>query len=140
MGKAVIPDLGLYKPRSINYDVDDLPIGYSLDEGAFFVKPPRGAGYRFTVGSDAVITVVGVLLDESSGEPLSLLSGSAQSESDPEKSPIVFFTNRAGKFALSGVASGKYRIELNDEPKRQFTVVIPDDSPTWYRPGKINVP
>ena len=140
MGKAVIPDLGLYKPRSINYDVDDLPIGYSLDEGAFFVKPPRGAGYRFTVGSDAVITVVGVLLDESSGEPLSLLSGSAQSESDPEKSPIVFFTNRAGKFALSGVASGKYRIELNDEPKRQFTLVIPDDSPTWYRPGKINVP
>jgi len=140
LGSAVIPNLGLYENRSISYNVDDLPIGYDLGTGVFFVAPPRGGGYKLKVGSAAVITVIGTLVDAKSGEAITLTSGTASSTSESSLEPVVFFTNRTGKFALSGVAPGEYSVELNGDSVRRFKLVVPEDSTTLYRTGTISVP
>ena len=111
-----------------------------MGAGAFYVAPPRGGGYQLEVGSAAVITVIGILVNELDGTSINLTSGSAVSVLEPSSEPVVFFTNRTGKFALSGVAPGDYKIELFSDPVRQFILTIPDDDTTFYRAGKILVP
>ena len=140
LGPAVITDLGLYNTRIVNYEVDDLPLGYNLGDGAFFVSPPLNSGYDLKVGSAAVVTVIGVLIDQVSSEPISLISGRAIPDDIPGVDEVEFFTNRKGKFALSGAAQGDYVIELNTTPVRRFTLSIPADSTTLYRVGEIPVP
>lgn len=140
LGPAVVPDLGLFNTRPINYNVDDLPLGYDLGAGVFFVAPPRAGGYQLEVGSAAVITVIGTLVDELGGESINLTSGTATSVLDTSSEPVLFFTNRAGKFALSGVAPGDYTVELYSDPVRSFTLTIPSDGTTLYRAGTITVP
>ena len=140
LGKAVIPDLGLYNTRILNYSVDELPLGYDLGAGTFFVAPPLGAGYSIQVGSGAVVTVIGVLSDQLTKLPIELTSGTASAKNNSGAEPVEFFTNRTGKFVLSGVAEGEYVIELNTSPVRRFTLRIPADSTTLYRVGTIEVP
>jgi len=140
LGPAVIPDLGLYNTRSLSYSVDDLPIGYDLGTGVFFVAPPRGAGYSLEVGSAAVITVIGTLIDATAGESINLTSGTATPVHKSSFNPVEFFTNRTGKFALSGIAPGDYDIVLSSSPERRFKLHIPPEAPTLYRAGTISVP
>lgn len=140
LGHAVIPDLGVYDSRTINYSIDDLPIGYVLGDGAFYVAPPPSAGYVLQVGSSAIVTLIGALLDKSTGMPIDLVSGEARRSSNDTADPIVFFSNKSGKFAISGLESGDYDIILNTSPERRFTLTVPPDAATLFRAGNIEVP
>ena len=104
------------------------------------MAPPRAAGYSLEVGSAAVITVVGNLVDGASDEPISLILGSATLLDSSLPKAVEFFTNRSGKFAISGVEPGDYLVELNTVPKRQFALTIPADAGTFHRVGSIRVP
>lgn len=115
-GPALVTDLPAYYPASISIDVAELPVGYSLGAAAFDVRAPYKAGYRLEVGSAYSVYAHGTLL-LASGEPVALLSGTAQSKRHPGRQ-VAIFTNAAGRFGAEGLAPGKWTIELatSDQP------------------------
>lgn len=137
-GAALVPGLGRNATKTIGFAVDDLPLGYDLGSGLFAVKPPEGAGYALTVGSAATVTVVGVLTDTGSGDALALVTGNVFSKEDDSLAPQIVFTNRTGKFAISGIAPGLYTLVL-DVSKREVDIVVPDDGQTLLRLGDVPI-
>ena len=66
---------------------------------------------------------MGRLLNED-GEPISLLTGTATEVANPEHPGLVVFTNRDGKFGMSGLRPGKWRLEMLDDRKSVFEITI----------------
>ena len=140
LGAALLPSAGRYRARLLSYSVDDLPLGYDLGAGLFRLNAPLGAGYDLTVGSAASVTVIGNLVDAASGEPLALAVGNALPSDDPDVEPIVFFTNRVGKFALPGITPGRYRLALDTAPPRVVELEVEESEESFIRIGELLVP
>lgn len=110
LGPALVP-LGAYSRQTVIYDAPDAPTGYDLGEGAFELYPWLHAGFNLTVGSAYNVTAVGNLLDRE-GQPLILKSGVARSLTDPDAPPQQLFTNRTGRFGVSGLSAGRWRLSF----------------------------
>ncbi|KXF81147.1 fimbrial protein [Enterovibrio coralii] len=134
---VLIPDLVAYNPQFISYDVDNLPPGYDLGEGVFSVNPGYKQGYQLTIGSDAVITALGILKFKGSKKPVPLTVGEAIYLDDESVAPLEFFTNRKGRFAISGMRPGKYKLLLKTNPKREIDIEIEDSGDTLMRLGDL---
>ncbi|MEZ9368834.1 fimbria/pilus outer membrane usher protein [Shewanella sp. 10N.286.51.B2] len=139
VGAMVVPDLVAYNEQLISYDVTDLPPGYDLGEGVFALNPGYRQGYSLKVGSDAIITAMGSIFDNKTGEPVSLLAGKAISQTDRNFEALDFFTNRSGRFAISGLKPGTYLLKLNSESVGTYELIISDESGALLRLGKIYV-
>ncbi len=138
LGPALVPAINAYNTQRLAYDVEDLPTGYDLGAGAFTLQPTHRSGYALEVGSAATVTVMGVLEDEN-GEPVSLLAGKAFNKEDEGFEPVVMFTNRVGRFAISGLKPGPYQLKLNTEDKKVIDFDVPDESVGLHRIGKLVV-
>ena len=110
LGPAVAGNLPAHVPQVLPIDVENLPPGYSLGQSGFDLKPPYRAGYVLPVGSDAAVSAYGVLLDPR-GDPVSLAAGTA---SKGERH-LTVFSSEAGRFALNGVAPGRWRVVLETD-------------------------
>lgn len=139
LGNLLVPDLGNYRGQLLSYEVDELPPGYDLGEGVFAIAPPYKAGYSLQVGSDATITVLGTLLDATTEEPLSLVAGEAIHQQDQDFEPVVFFSNRTGRFAISGLKPGDYQLQFNTQPPRSYPLTIGADETALLRVGELKV-
>ncbi|MFA0568835.1 fimbria/pilus outer membrane usher protein [Vibrio gallaecicus] len=144
----LVPDLVAYSSQLITYDVEDLPPGYDLGDGAFSVYPGYKQGYELEVGSDAVLTVIGSLFHAVNKEPIALIAGKAyylgkesgnKVQVDKNHEPLEFFTNRKGKFAISGMKPGHYRLELNTKKKQTLEITLPENSDVLVRIGEMYV-
>lgn len=62
LGTALQPSLSSYSERNLLVTALDAPIGSDLGEGSFRLLPAYRSGYRLTVGSDYMVSVVGRLL------------------------------------------------------------------------------
>src|SRR3546814_15930632 len=109
MGTALQPSLSSYSERNLLVTAPDAPIGTDLGEGSFRLLPAYRSGYRLTVGSDYMVSVVGRLIG-TNGEPITLVAGTAVEEAHPEREPVQLFTNAAGRFGATGLAPGRWRI------------------------------
>ena len=116
------------------YDVADLPLGYDLGSGLFQLQPRLHSGYALTVGSAYNVTASGVMLDER-GQPVSLRTARATSLDDADAPEAEVITNRTGRFAVSGLSAGRWRITLVGQPALVYDIVIPDT--TLFRAGEI---
>ena len=125
MGTALQPSLSSYSERNLLVTAPDAPMGTDLGEGSFRLLPAYRSGYRLTVGSDYMVSVVGRLLG-TNGEPIALVAGSAVEEAHPEREPLPLFTNAAGRFGATGLAPGRWRIKLSDTDRTQYELEIPD--------------
>jgi outer membrane usher protein len=142
-GAALVPDLPAFTPRNVEFEVNDLPLGYDLGaESARFVSPYK-AGHRVIVGNGNNVTAVGILLGRE-GEPVSLLAGSAREESGEAEagsaasSRIDLFTNRAGKFGVEGLAPGRWIIEMpGEQGPLLYRLSIPKTAEGLYRAGTL---
>lgn len=119
-GPALV-SLGSYSRQSMIYDVPDAPAGYDLGEGLVRVYPWLHSGFTVTVGSAYNVTATGVLLD-AQGQPLTLRSGIARSVTDPDAPPQSLFTNRTGRFGVSGLSAGTWRMTFIDGQVYQFII------------------
>jgi outer membrane usher protein len=136
LGGAVFSSLSAYSERSIAVDAPDAPDGYDLGAGSFRVKPAYRSGYTFEVGSDYSVTVIGRLLDRD-GEAIVLLAGEATELARPDGPKVTVFTNRDGRFALSGVRAGKWRIEMPTSPPTVYEIIIPETADGIVRMGNV---
>ncbi|MBE8604675.1 fimbrial biogenesis outer membrane usher protein [Vibrio atlanticus] len=138
-GNAMVPDLVAYNGQVIGYEVDNLPPGYDLGDGAFWVKPGYKQGYQLQIGSDAVLTVIGKLFDRQSNNPISLVAGVAHYLGEAKQLPIDFFTNRNGIFAISGLKPGKYQLVLDTKGQESVIITLSERSDNLIRLGDVYV-
>ncbi|MGL3820687.1 fimbrial biogenesis outer membrane usher protein [Sphingopyxis sp. R3-92] len=136
MGTALQPSLSSYSERNLLVTAPDAPIGTDLGEGSFRLLPAYRSGYRLTVGSDYMVSVVGRLLG-TNGEPITLVAGTAVEEAHPEREPVPLFTNAAGRFGATGLAPGRWRILLNDADRTRFELIIPEGADRTIAAGDL---
>lgn len=127
LGTALAPSLASYIDRTVVVDAPDAPIAVDLGQGSFRLRPAYRSGYKLTVGSANNVTAVGRLLD-AGAQPLSLVSGSAAPVDGSQSQPIALFTNREGRFGVTGLAPGRWRITMNDDAASTFIVDIARDA------------
>ena len=133
LGPALAP-LSAYSSQSVIVDVPNAPVGYDIGTGIFELYPWANAGYRLTVGSDYNVTVAGVILD-GEGQPLPLVSGTARSLDDPAAPPRQLFTNRTGRFGVSGLSAGRWQITFING--LTYDLLVPRDQGTLVRLGEL---
>ncbi len=136
---VLIPDLVAYNPQLISYDVENLPPGYDLGDGAFWLNPGYKRGYQLKIGSDSVLTVMGTLLDRRTGSPIPLIAGVATYLGSETQQPIEFFTNRNGLFAISGLRPGQYQLTLDTKEKQTVVITLDERSNVLIRLGELYV-
>ncbi len=136
---ALVPSLSAYSPQRLTYEVDDLPLGYDLGAGVFDLFPPYRAGYAVTVGSAYTVTAVGTLHGQA-GAAVALAAGQAVELALPDRPPIAFFTNRAGRFVVQGLRPGRWRLDIQGTVPRTVEVEIPADGVGLVELGELEVP
>ncbi|TXC73270.1 fimbrial biogenesis outer membrane usher protein [Sphingorhabdus soli] len=137
LGAATHPSLSSYADRTITVDAPDAKAGTDLGQGSFHLFPPYRSGYRLVVGSEYGVTAVGTMVDVD-GEVVSLVTGTATELAHPELPPVTIFTNRQGRFGATGLAPGKWRIEMLDSKQSVFEIDIPDNGENIVRFDQIS--
>jgi outer membrane usher protein len=132
-GPALVP-LSSYNKQALPVEVPDAPTGYDLGSGNFEVYPWLNSGYYYVVGSEFNITAIGQIQDFE-GNPLSLVAGTATRQNDPDSPTVEVFSNRAGKFAASGMGPGVWTIVFPDG--NSYQVEITDKQGSFVDLGTI---
>jgi outer membrane usher protein len=125
LGPAVIPEVGAYQPRTIDFEVIGAPLGYDIGDSNRIVLLPEVGSRYFEIGSEDTITVIGNLTT-ADGQPLSYAVGQVTAPGRSDFVGRVFFTNSAGRFSIPQLRAGQYVITLNDG--RTATLIVPEDS------------
>ena len=86
-------------------------------------EAPYRAGYRIIVGSDYWMTASGRLL-RIDGSPLTYAGGEAREVADPEHAPVTFFTSSDGRYAVSGVRPGRWRLTMATDPPTIYEIEV----------------
>lgn len=136
MGTGLQPSLSSYAERTVKIDVPNAPAGYDIGQGAYRLFPPYRSGYRLEVGSGYNLTAMGRMTDRN-GDPVALVTGKATELAHPEREPVVVFTNREGRFAATGLAAGRWRIDMLDTEKSSFTIDIAENAEGVVRLGEL---
>lgn len=137
LGPPLVPIDRPYGAKRLAVEVSPLPLGYDIGAGVIDVFPGAGAGYAFTIGSDASRTVIG-FLNGPDGAPVSLAVGVLTADSGDEALNRQFFTNQSGRFVADKVAPGAYTLVLNGAAIGAITV--PDDGDPLVDVGVIVIP
>lgn len=124
--------------RTLTYDVPEAPVGYDLGTASAKILPPYRGGYLVTAGSDYSVTALGTLIGLDAA-PVSLLSGKATEIGVSNPRTLTIFTNRTGRFGISGMRPGRWRIEMPTEPPTIVEIVIPAKSLGVVRLGDVTL-
>ncbi len=133
---AIMPSLSSYSERVVTVDVQGAPVGADIGQGSFKLFPSYRSGYVLEVGSDYFITATGSMRD-ADGQPVALVSGKAIELAHPDRAPVTVFTNRQGRFGATGLAPGKWRVEMLDANKSVYEITIPADAEGIVRLGDL---
>ena len=140
LGPALVPLRQPYQTDTITIDVDDAPLGYDLGSGDFRLFPSARSGYRLMVGSDASNIVLGHL-QNAEGEPLALATGRLEllDGAAAADEPVLWFSNRTGRFVAEGVAAGRYAIHVDGKAEPIGTIEIPETTRGLFEAGTVVV-
>jgi outer membrane usher protein len=133
---ATMPGLSSYSQRTIPVDVRNAPPGTDIGQGSYKIFPAYRSGYLLKVGSDYHITALGMMRD-ADGQPVALVPGTATELAHPDRPPITLFTNRLGNFGVTGLAPGKWRLDMLDEKQSTYVIDIPKTAKGILRLGQI---
>ena len=117
--------------------MNDLAPGYDIGSGVISFYPSYRSGHQAVIGTEANISVIATLLDEQD-VPLALQVGTAVCTTDSKKTEIDFFTNKKGKFALTGLMPCQYEITLNNDRQSKFFINVKENE-QLQRKGVIHV-
>jgi outer membrane usher protein FimD/PapC len=107
-------------------DLTSLPDNVDIKQNSIVALGEYKRGGVAEISSESGLIIIGILKDQN-GKAIDMVSGFAiQLTKTKEKEPIIFFTNSDGKFVMSGVAPGKYRVSVNIEGVDDFEIEIPN--------------
>ena len=69
------------------------------------------------------MTASGRLL-RADGSPLTYAGGEAREVADPERAPVTFFTSSDGRYAISGVKPGRWRLTMATDPPTIYEIEV----------------
>ncbi|WP_461458629.1 fimbria/pilus outer membrane usher protein [Parasphingorhabdus sp.] len=138
LGGAVNSFLTSYVNQTVQYDIEDPPIGYDVGPGTVRIRPPYKSGYKIRVGMDAFASARGTLIGLD-GKAASYTSGKVEALDGKDEEPIDFFTNSVGRFSMMNLRPGvRYRVTLRNIP-RGFEFVVPSDTTGLTNLGVISL-
>ena len=144
LGSAVNNFLGSYAMQSVQYDVEDPPLGYDTGPGIFRVFPLYKSGYAARIGTDAFVTAMGTFV-LGPDQPVALAGGRVtllDLTDDETVEPLPFFTNSVGRFAIANLLPGRrYLVETygkNGTIAHTFEFEVPDDTDGLVRMGEVS--
>ena len=135
LGPAVLPDLTSYYVRPVQVDAPDAPAGSATGGAVYTLRPGYRGGYAVIVGSEASVSVLGRLVDQS-GAPIALAAGQATDLDAPDTyAPSVIFTNATGRFFVEKLVAGhRYEAILNANGRSvRFRFEVPPDAEGVFR-------
>jgi len=136
LGPVIVSEIAPYAQSRIAYDVEDLPEGYDIGNGAYDFVAPYKAGHALTVGSGATVMVLGDLRD-TADKPLKLISGVAFERQRPDEK-ITLFTNAAGRFSAQGFGPGDWQIEMSSPDALRYAFSIAKGAAGMMDVGTLN--
>jgi outer membrane usher protein len=119
---GVVPNISPYSVKKIRMEVLDPPFGSNDERTDYTIYPGYKSGYVIYMGSEATIIALGTLLF-SPGAPVQYQTFTATPLDGKTADPIMGFTNAAGKFQLTRLKPGRYRIDLEGEGKAYSLVM-----------------
>jgi outer membrane usher protein len=126
---GVVPNLSPYYLKKVHVDVVDPPFGSGEERSDFTLYPSYKTGYAIYMGTSATIIALGTLM-LSPGVPASYQTFTATPiDGTSSREPVMGFTNGAGKFQLTRLQPGRYKIEMDVEGKIYHLVLtLPKNS------------
>ena len=112
-GKKAVVSLNSYQTQNINVDEGTLPNGYDSEKTEFSMFPKYHQGFLLKAGGEPATTLNGMLYDPEN-KALGFKGGQWISESGGKT--IALFSNKGGRFRVTSVPAGKYKLELFDYP------------------------
>ena len=58
------------------------------------------------------------------GSPLTYAGGEAREVADPDRAPVTFFTSSDGRYAVSGVRPGRWRLTMATDPPTIYEIEV----------------
>jgi outer membrane usher protein len=135
LGGAVI-STSRRRVSSARLDTRKLPSHIEVKDHAITALGEYRRGAVFEVRADGSYAARGYLID-SSGEPYQLASAYAIREDDKNAVPLPFFTNSSGRFVLTNLNVGKYRISVNVDGCRDVYLEIKESKEKIIDLGNI---
>ncbi|MGK0271225.1 MAG: outer membrane usher protein [Cocleimonas sp.] len=134
-GKKAIVRLDSYRTQNINIDEGTLPIGYDSEKTEFSVFPKYNQGFLLKAGGEPATTLDGMLFDDQNNF-LSFKGGQWVPVNDGKI--VAFFSNKGGKFRVTSIPAGKYKLELFDYPDMEpISISVPDTKGKAHDIGKL---
>jgi outer membrane usher protein len=125
---GVVPNISPYTLKKIHLEVLNPPFGSNDERTDFMIYPGYKSGYLLKMGSEATIIALGTLL-LAPGVPVEYKTFTATPLDAKSAEPVMGFTNGAGKFQLTRLKSGRYRIDLdNDGQAYEMVLTLPKQS------------
>ncbi len=134
-GGAVIPNLK-NSVSTTRLDLKDLPMGVDVKKDTIVSYGEYKRGFIADVEAEGSYTADGYLFD-SDGEAFQHVTGYAIHTTDLSAHPIAFFTNDEGRFILTELKKGKYKISLNVEDVQDFEIEIKENADEIIHLGKF---
>lgn len=135
LGPAVIPDSTPYMYRPVRIDTQSLPAGYDIGRDVYTVFPSYKSGTLLPVGNAENIFADGYLL-HGDGRAVSLQGGVIVRQDNGAAQE--FFTNAEGRFRVSRLAPGDYRMTLHRNAETA-ALRVPDIGIGRYDAGKVSL-
>ncbi len=134
-GKKAVVQLDSYRTQNINVDEGTLPNGYDSEKTEFSMFPKYHQGFLLKAGGEPATSIDGMLFDEKNqvlgfkgGQWIPVNGGKA----------VAFFSNKGGRFRVTSIPAGKYKLELFDYPNMSpISKTIPDTKGKLIDIGKL---
>ncbi len=139
LGGAVVPDLQAYRVSTLRLEAPDLLPGVEFGQDIFNLLTTYKSGTLIEVGTAAVVFIRGTLVD-AKGAPVMLKAGEVRSLTDPKLPPLTLFTNRVGRFGVSGFAPGRYEVRFLENPAATLQFEIPPGTVGVFDLGTLRLP
>ncbi|ASM49353.1 hypothetical protein PESP_a1205 [Pseudoalteromonas espejiana DSM 9414] len=133
----LLNDLSSYDNINIPIDIDNLAPGYDMGSGMLSFYPKYKTGHKAVIGTAANISVIATLRSKDES-PLALMVGKAICLNKSNTKEYTFFTNKRGRFAITGLAPCRYRVTLKNKEKTTFLIEV-SDGEQLQRKGVIYV-
>ena len=135
-GSHAVLALDSYRYQRVNVDEASLPNGYDIEKTEFEVFPRYHQGYLIKAGGEPAVILNGFLVDKNK-KPLGYKGGQWVPMANEGKT-IAFFSNKAGRFRVTSIAAGKYKLELFDYPDMQsINITVPNKKGEVHDTGNL---
>jgi outer membrane usher protein FimD/PapC len=135
---AVIADLIPYQTHSVSITKSQLPDNTFLQEHNFQIQPRKRQGSVVSIAPFGNVMLIGYLQHQN-GTPLEYEFGDIKHDKDTSFGK-QFFTNKSGKFVVTGLAPGEYTLSFYNANLAKIKINVPENSDSIVRLKEIKVP